>query len=212
MRDYQRDFIQFAIENKVLRFGKFALKSGRISPYFFNLGLFNTGASLAKLGKFYASAITHADPGFDILFGPAYKGIPIVSTTAIALSEHFGRDIPFAFNRKEPKPYGEGGELIGAPLKGDVLILDDVITMGNTIRDVEKLIAPAGAKISGIVIALDRSERGQGETSAVQEVAATYGVPVISIISLHDLIEYLQEQEDSEDILQRIADYQKAYC
>ncbi|MDR5893733.1 orotate phosphoribosyltransferase [Halomonas mongoliensis] len=193
LQDYQREFIEFAIEQGVLRFGEFTLKSGRVSPYFFNAGLFRTGGALARLGRFYAQAIVDRAPGFDVLFGPAYKGIPLAATAAVALADHHGRDLPYAFNRKEAKAHGEGGNIVGASLSGDILIIDDVITAGTAIREVMGLIEAAGARAAGVVIALDRQERGSGAQSAIQEVEATYGMPVISIVTLDMVLAYLEE-------------------
>lgn len=211
MQDYQREFIEFAIEQNVLRFGEFTLKSGRISPYFFNAGLFNSGAALAKLGRFYAAAIQQAGVPFDVLLGPAYKGIPLAATTAVALADHYNRDVPYVFNRKEAKDHGEGGNLVGAPLEGGVMIIDDVITAGTAIREVMEIIDNAGAKPAATVIALNRQERGKGELSAIQEVERDYNMPVISIISLNDLIEYLAEKGGMEQELDAIRAYREAY-
>ncbi|QTF94308.1 MAG: orotate phosphoribosyltransferase [Halomonas sp. BM-2019] len=198
MQDYQREFIEFAIEQGVLRFGEFTLKSGRVSPYFFNAGLFRTGGALARLGRFYARAIVDRAPAFDVLFGPAYKGIPLATTAAVALADHHGRDLPYAFNRKEAKAHGEGGHIVGASLSGDILIIDDVITAGTAIREVMGLIEVAGARAAGVVIALDRQERGQAEgegksLSAIQEVEARFGMPVVSIVTLDMVLAYLEE-------------------
>ncbi len=198
MQPYQREFIEFAIEQGVLRFGEFTLKSGRVSPYFFNAGLFRTGGALARLGRFYARAIADQAPAFDVLFGPAYKGIPLATTTAVALADHHGRDLPYAFNRKEAKAHGEGGTIVGAELAGDILIIDDVITAGTAIREVMTLIEGAGARAAGVVIALDRQERGSAEVegealSAIQEVEARYAMPVISIVTLDMVLTYLEE-------------------
>nr|BFE93005.1 orotate phosphoribosyltransferase [Pseudomonas brassicacearum subsp. brassicacearum] len=174
-----------------MRFGEFTLKSGRTSPYFFNAGLFNTGSALAQLGRFYAAAIVESGIPFDVLFGPAYKGIPLAATTAVALAEHHGRDLPWCFNRKEAKAHGEGGSLVGAPLTGDVLIIDDVITAGTAIREVMQIIgSQEGAKAAGVLIALNRQERGNGELSAIQEVERDFGIPVISIVSLNQVLEF----------------------
>jgi orotate phosphoribosyltransferase len=192
MHTYQEDFIRYAIECDVLRFGDFTLKSGRRSPYFFNTGRFDTGARLDRLGQLYAEALLAAGIQADVLFGPAYKGIPLACATAIALSRKTGQEIPFAFNRKETKEHGEGGRLVGSPLRGNVLILDDVITAGTSVRESVEIIRAAGAKPCGVLIALDRQERGEGERSAVEEVAALFTVPVHSIISLTDIIEYLE--------------------
>ena len=188
MHDYQRDFIQLALARQALRFGEFKLKSGRLSPYFFNAGLFNDGASLARLGRCYAAAIESSALPFDMLFGPAYKGIPLVAATAMALAEHHGRNLPWAFNRKEAKDHGEAGSIVGTPLAGRVLIVDDVITAGTAIRESVDLIRAAGGTPVGVALALDRQERGQGARSAVQEVSADYGLQCVSIITLADLI------------------------
>jgi orotate phosphoribosyltransferase len=196
LQPYQQAFIEFAIEQGVLRFGEFTLKSGRVSPYFFNAGLFRTGRALAELGRFYAQAIADSDLEIDVLFGPAYKGIPLAATTAVALADHHDRDLPYAFNRKEAKAHGEGGNIVGAELAGRILIIDDVITAGTAIREVMGLIDDAGAKAAGVVIALDRQERGRDENdprSAIQEVEATYGMPVVSIVTLDLVLEYLEQ-------------------
>lgn len=198
MKPYQKEFIEFAISNNVLRFGEFTLKSGRISPYFFNAGLFNTGQALAKLGRFYAAALMSSDVSYDVLFGPAYKGIPLASTTAVALYDHHNLDTPYVFNRKEAKSHGEGGSLVGASLTGNVLIIDDVITAGTAIREVMDIIAQANATPAGVLIALDRQERGKAELSAIQEVERDFSVPVISIVSLTDIMTYLEEQNSEE--------------
>lgn len=211
MHQYKKEFIEFALEKEVLRFGEFKLKSGRISPYFFNAGLFNTGASIAQLGKFYASAINQAGIDFDLMFGPAYKGIPLVTATVIALANDFSQDIPYVFNRKEAKQHGEGGQLVGAKLTGNVLIIDDVITAGTAIREVMSLIKQHNASPAGVIIALDRQEKGQGEMSAIQEVERDYNIPVISIITLADLIEYLHNTESSNELEMQIANYQTKY-
>ncbi|MCG6656631.1 orotate phosphoribosyltransferase [Halomonas campisalis] len=201
MQAYQREFIEFAIEQGVLSFGEFTLKSGRVSPYFFNAGLFRTGSALARLGRFYASAIADSGLAVDVLFGPAYKGIPLAATTAVALADHHQRDLPFAFNRKEAKDHGEGGNIVGAELEGRILIIDDVITAGTAIREVMALIDAAGAEAAGVVIALDRQERGAAEgegrgRSAIQEVESRYGMPVISIVTLDMVLAYLEEAGD----------------
>jgi orotate phosphoribosyltransferase len=211
MQSYQREFIEFAIEKEVLRFGEFTLKSGRISPYFFNAGLFNTGLALAKLGNYYATTIMQRVPNFDVLLGPAYKGIPLAASTAVALATHYGRDVPYVFNRKEAKDHGEGGVLVGAPLKGNVLIIDDVITAGTAIREVMSIIKKAGAKPAGVVIALNRQEKGKGELSAIQEVEKEFSMPVISIISLADILTYLQEKGGRETEIAAIRAYQAQY-
>ena len=192
MLDYQREFIEFALEHDVLRFGDFTLKSGRQSPYFFNAGLFNTGVRLAGLGRFYASTISGSELDFDVMLGPSYKGIPIASATAVQLAEQFDRDVPWCFNRKEAKDHGEGGLIVGSPLEGRVLIVDDVITAGTAIREVMELIHDAGARAVGVVVALDRQERGKGELSAIQEVERDFDVRVLSIITFGQIIEYLE--------------------
>lgn len=193
-------FIDLCLSLGVLRFGEFKLKSGRLSPYFFNTGLFNTGRGLAELGRQYAQAIQTAALSFDVLFGPAYKGIPLVATAAIALADRHGRDVPWAFNRKEAKDHGEGGNIVGTPLRGRVLILDDVITAGTAIREAVEIIAAAGAQPVGVVLALDRQERGQGQLSAVQEVEQTLRLPVTSILKLADLIDYLEKSGNAAQL------------
>jgi orotate phosphoribosyltransferase len=192
MKTYQEQFIKFAIETGVLRFGSFTLKSGRISPYFFNSGLFNTGSSLARLGQFYAQAIVEKDLEFNIIFGPAYKGIPLASSAAIALAEDYQRDVPYVFNRKELKEHGEGGLLVGAELKGKVLIIDDVISAGTSVGESVAIIRAQNATPAGVIIALDRQEKGQTEQSAIEQVERKYKIPVISIICLDDLLAYLE--------------------
>ena len=190
MHDYQRRFLDLAVAREVLRFGEFTLKSGRVSPYFFNAGRFDSGAALAALGECYAQALAQSGLAFDMLFGPAYKGIPLATTVAVALAAA-GRDVPVAFNRKEAKAHGEGGSLIGAPLAGRVLVVDDVITAGTAIRESIEIIRAAGAEPCGVVIALDRQERGQhGERSAAQEVAASFSLPVVAIAGLDELLEF----------------------
>lgn len=211
MRDYQKAFIDFAINQDVLRFGEFTLKSGRTSPYFFNAGLFNTGEALAKLGQNYAQAIVDSGIEFDVLFGPAYKGIPLAAATAVALSEQHGRNVPYSFNRKEAKDHGEGGNIVGAPLEGKILIIDDVITAGTAIREAMDIISAAGAQAAGVVIALDRQEKGQGETSAIQEVEAEYNIPVASIIKLENLISYIEQDEKFADYLDAVKAYREQY-
>lgn len=203
-------FIDLCLELGVLRFGEFKLKSGRLSPYFFNAGLFNSGRALAEIGRFYAQAIVAAELRFDMLFGPAYKGIPLVAATAVALADGHGRDLPWAFNRKEAKDHGEGGNIVGAPLAGRVLIVDDVITAGTAIREAVDIIRAAGAEPAGIVLALDRQERGRDERSAVQEVEQTLGLPVVSILKLDDLIEHLQAGGDSQQ-LEALRRYRSEY-
>ncbi|MCU7844128.1 MAG: orotate phosphoribosyltransferase [Candidatus Thiodiazotropha sp. (ex Monitilora ramsayi)] len=211
MQDYQRDFLDFALDVGVLRFGEFTLKSGRISPYFFNAGLFNTGASLARLGRYYAQAIADAGIEFDVLYGPAYKGIPLAAVTAAALYDRHAIDIPYAFNRKEAKDHGEGGVIVGHPLEGRILVIDDVISAGTSVRESVDIIRQEQATPAGVVIALDRQERGQGERSAIQEVESDYGMPVSAIVRLEHLIEYLEEKQDADESLQRIHTYRETY-
>lgn len=211
MQDYQHEFLSFAIDTEVLRFGEFTLKSGRKSPYFFNAGLFNTGSRLARLGRFYAAAIVASGIEFDVLFGPAYKGIPLAAATAVALADHHGRDLPYCFNRKEAKDHGEGGNLVGAPLKGRVLIIDDVITAGTAIRESLDIIRAAGASAAGVVIALNRQERGKGDRSAIQEVEQDMGIPVISIAALDQLVEYLENQPGRAEQVAAIRAYRAEY-
>lgn len=211
MRAYKTEFMELALEIGVLRFGQFKLKSGRISPYFFNSGLFNTGYAVAKLGRYYAAAAAASGIDFDILFGPAYKGIPLVTLTAAALAEHHGKDFPFCFNRKEVKDHGEGGAIIGAPLTGRVLIVDDVITAGTAIRESMEIIRHAGAEPAGVLIALDRQERGSGETSAVQEAEQNFGVRITSIINLDDLVNHLESSTEYGQFLSVVADYRQRY-
>ncbi|AVQ87872.1 MULTISPECIES: orotate phosphoribosyltransferase [Plesiomonas] len=211
MKAYQREFIEFALRKQVLRFGEFTLKSGRKSPYFFNAGLFNTGRDLAQLGRFYAAALNESGVEFDLLFGPAYKGIPIATTTAVALADHYDRDVPYCFNRKEAKTHGEGGNLVGSALQGRVMLVDDVITAGTAIRESMEIIAANQASLAGVMIALNRMERGQGELSAIQEVERDYGCQVIAIITLNDLISYLEEQVASQPELAPHLDAVRAY-
>ncbi len=211
MHDYQRDFIQFAIDTNVLKFGQFTLKSGRISPYFFNAGLFCSGEALRKLGKFYAAALQQSGVEYDLLFGPAYKGIPLAATTAVALANDYQLDIPYVFNRKEVKDHGEGGSLVGAELKGRALIIDDVITAGTAIREVMTILTNEGAKPAAVLIALDRQEKGRAELSAIQEVERDYGIPVISIITLSQLIEFLEEKGEMPEALQAVRKYREEY-
>lgn len=211
MIDYQKEFIQYALDCGVLKFGEFQLKSGRISPYFFNTGLFNTGARLGKLGEFYARAMLQSELDIDMLYGPAYKGIPLVSATSIAYARLTGGDIPFAFNRKEAKDHGEGGVIVGSPLSGKVLILDDVITAGTSVRESVAMINDAEAQPAGVLIALDRQEKGPDGQSATQEVSQTYHMPVHSIISLEQIIEYLEILPDRRYPIDAIIDYRKRY-
>lgn len=210
MQDYQQEFLEFAIEVGVLRFGEFTLKSGRVSPYFFNSGLFNTGSSLAKLGRYYAQAIIDSGIEFDTIYGPAYKGIPLAASLAIALADHHGRDLPYCFNRKEVKDHGEGGLIVGAELKGRVLIIDDVISAGTSVRESVEIIQAAGATPAGVVIALDRQERGKNKTSAIQEVERDYGLNVASIVGLKELIQFLDAKNETES-LAAIRAYQTEY-
>jgi orotate phosphoribosyltransferase len=210
MLDYQQQFIQYALDCGVLKFGQFQLKSGRNSPYFFNTGLFNTGASLDKLGQFYAQALINANVEIDVLYGPAYKGIPLASATSIAYSR-LKADLPFAFNRKEAKDHGEGGVLVGAPLQGKVWIIDDVITAGTSVRESVEIINAAGATVAGVVIALDRQEKGLNELSAVQEVSAQFDIPVIPIISLANIIDFIQNSDETGEKLAIIKTYRQQY-
>ncbi|WP_026971201.1 orotate phosphoribosyltransferase [Aliagarivorans marinus] len=211
MKAYQREFIEFALSKGVLKFGEFTLKSGRKSPYFFNAGLFNTGRDLNRLGKFYAAALEDSGVGFDLVFGPAYKGIPIATTTVVALDEHYGKDYPYCFNRKEAKGHGEGGNLVGSELKGRVMLVDDVITAGTAIRESMDIIAAHEASLAGVLIALDRQEKGKGELSAIQEVERDYDATVISIVKLADLITYLEEQGDNQEALAAVRAYREQY-
>jgi len=211
MRAYKTEFIELALEIGALKFGQFRLKSGRISPYFFNSGVFNTGYAVAKLGRYYAAAARESGIDCDMLFGPAYKGIPLVTLTAAALAEHHGLDLPFCFNRKEIKDHGEGGLIVGAAMGGRVLIVDDVITAGTAIRESVDVIRAAGGQPTGVLIALDRQERGTGEASAVQEVEKNYGVKVTSIINLGDLVDHLQGSDEFSRHLPLVADYRERY-
>jgi orotate phosphoribosyltransferase len=211
MQDYQKAFLEFAIEKQVLKFGEFTLKSGRVSPYFFNAGNFQTGADLSRLSQAYANAIVESGIEFDVLFGPAYKGIPLAAATSVALFEQHGRDVPWCFNRKEAKDHGEGGTVVGAPLKGRILIIDDVITAGTAIRESMELIEAQQAEAAGVVIALDRQEKGTGERSAIQEVEQDHGIPVKAIIQLENITEYLVQQGQDELTVQKIAEYRKQY-
>jgi orotate phosphoribosyltransferase len=211
MDNYKAEFIELAMQVGVLKLGEFELKSGRISPYFFNSGLFNTGLAAAELGRYYAVAAKTSGIKFDMLFGPAYKGIPLVALTAASLADDHGQDLPFAFNRKEAKSHGEGGSIVGAPLSGKVLIVDDVITAGTAIRESVEIIRAAGAEPAGILIALDRQERGTGELSAVQEVEQSLQVKVASIIQLTDLIEWLEKQGNNTKMLDSVKEYRLKY-
>ena len=210
MSNFRQDFIRFAVQQKVLCFGEFQTKAGRLSPYFFNAGLFNDGASLRNLSQFYAQAILASEVPFDMLFGPAYKGIPLAAGTAIALAEQ-GRNVPYCYNRKEAKDHGEGGTTVGAKLHGRVLVIDDVISAGTSVRASIELIRAAGAEPCAVVIALDRMERGQGELSAVQEVQRNYGIPVIAIATLDDLLGYLQGEAEMVQNLRAAQSYRDKY-
>ena len=210
MFKFRQDFIRFAVQKQVLRFGEFKTKAGRLSPYFFNAGLFNDGEAMRNLSQFYAQAILAADIPFDMLFGPAYKGIPLATGAAIALAEQ-GRNVPYCYNRKEAKDHGEGGTTVGAQLAGRVLIIDDVISAGTSVRESIELIRAAGAEPCAVVIALDRMERGQGELSAVQEVRASYGIPVIAIANLKDLLQFLQNDEQMCANLHAVSAYRDLY-
>ena len=211
MQAYKKEFIDLALELGVLRFGEFRLKSGRISPYFFNAGLFNTGYAAARVGRYYAATIAESDIKFDMLFGPAYKGIPLATLAAASLAEQQDIDVPYAFNRKEAKAHGEGGNIVGAPLAGRVLIVDDVITAGTAVREAYQIISATGAQVAGLVISLDRQERGQGTLSAVQELKQSLDIPVLSIIRLNDLVDTLEESAEYEQYLKPVIAYRKQY-
>ena len=210
MEQYQKDFVDFTLETGVLKFGEFTLKSGRISPYFFNAGLFNKGSHLSELGKFYAQAIEASALKFDVLFGPAYKGIPLAAAASIALNDSFNHNVPYSFNRKEAKDHGEGGSIVGHPLEGDILIIDDVITAGTAIREAQDIIQNCGANAKGVIVALDRQEKGKSELSAIQEVEQIFGITVLSIINLSHIIDYLKTSDDSK-ILAKIESYRSHY-
>lgn len=211
MQKYQEEFVSFAIEQGVLQFGEFELKSGRVSPWFFNSGLFSTGQALARLGHYYSEAIVSKAIEFDILFGPAYKGIPLVAATAVALANDHGRDVPYVFNRKEAKDHGEGGNLVGAPLQGNALIIDDVITAGTAIREAVSIIRTSQAVLIGVVIAVDREERGKGEMSAIREVEQNYGIKVTSIVKCRHIIEYLETHNTTPEIIEKMKSYSEKY-
>ena len=211
MRGHKRELIELALELGVLQFGEFTLKSGRVSPYFFSAGLFNTGYAAAKLGRFYAAAIIESEIRFDMLFGPAYKGIPLATLAASSLAEQHDIDVPYSFNRKEVKAHGEGGSIVGAPLSGRVLVIDDVITAGTAVREAHRIISAAGAETAGLVILLDRQERGYGPDSAVQELKKSLDIPVVSIIQLDDLINILEESSEYEQFLEPVLSYRKQY-
>ncbi|MFH4358427.1 orotate phosphoribosyltransferase [Vibrio diabolicus] len=211
MKAYQREFIEFALEKEVLKFGEFTLKSGRKSPYFFNAGLFNTGRDLARLGRFYAAALADSGIEFDVLFGPAYKGIPIATTTAVALADHHDIDTPYCFNRKEAKDHGEGGNLVGSALEGRIMLVDDVITAGTAIRESMEIIQANGADLAGVLVAIDRQEKGKGELSAIQEVERDFGCAIISIVSLTDLVTFLEEKGTDKEYLEAVKAYRAEY-
>ncbi|UFN69774.1 orotate phosphoribosyltransferase [Vibrio alginolyticus] len=211
MKAYQREFIEFALEKEVLKFGEFTLKSGRKSPYFFNAGLFNTGRDLARLGRFYAAALADSGIEFDVLFGPAYKGIPIATTTAVALADHHDVDTPYCFNRKEAKDHGEGGNLVGFALEGRIMLVDDVITAGTAIRESMEIIKANGADLAGVLVAIDRQEKGKGELSAIQEVERDFGCAIISIVSLTDLVTFLEEKGTDKEHLEAVKAYRAEY-
>ena len=213
MKDFQSRFLHFVIDHEILRFGEFTLKSGRKSPYFFNAGLFNTGGKLAFLARCYADAILDSNLDYDVLFGPAYKGIPLAATTVVALSSGHGIDKPYCFNRKETKDHGEGGSIVGAPLAGRALVIDDVITAGTAIREAAQIITDNGATMAGIAVAMDRQERGTGELSAIQEVERDYGVPVIRIIQLDHIIGYLEASHNGglQKFLPAVSRYREEY-
>jgi orotate phosphoribosyltransferase len=211
MKSYQKEFIEFAIEKQVLKFGEFTLKSGRISPYFFNAGLFNTGRDLARLGRFYAAALQDSKIEYDLIFGPAYKGIPIATTTAVALSNDYDLDLPYCFNRKEAKTHGEGGNLVGSDLAGKVMLVDDVITAGTAIRESMDIINAHKAELAGVLIALDRQEKGKAELSAIQEVERDYDAKVISIVQLADVVTYLETMPEMQQHLESVQKYRVQY-
>lgn len=212
METYQKEFLQFAIDTGVLRFGEFKLKSGRKSPYFFNSGLFNTGGSLAKLGNFYAQTIVASNLEFDLIYGPAYKGIPLASALAISLANDYGRDIPYAFNRKEAKKHGEGGNIVGSALEGrKVLIIDDVISAGTSVRESMDIIKAHKAEAAGVIIALDRQEVGKGDTTAIQEVEREFNIPVVSIVCLGNLINFLETENSEQEQIGAIKAYREKY-
>ena len=211
MNNYKTQFIDNALDSGALKFGQFRLKSGRLSPHFFNAGEFYQGKALAALGKCYAAAIVDSGVEFDVLFGPAYKGITLAAATSIALAEHHDLDVPYCFNRKEAKAHGEGGTMVGAPLEGRVLIIDDVITAGTAIREVMAMVNEAGAKAAGVVIGVDRKERGNGKSSAIQEVEEQFNIPVVSIIDIDDILTYLEAKPDMASLVEEIKEYRDKY-
>ena len=211
MQNYKTAFIEFLYQNQVLSFGSFTLKSGRNSPYFFNLGLFNSGARLKKLGEFYADALEAANLEYDVLFGPAYKGIPLVTTTAVGLYNKYQKDVPYCFNRKEKKTHGDQGHFVGANLQGRIVMVDDVITAGTTVRETLQMFADLPVKLTAILIAFDRQERGQGTISATAEVTREYGIPVYSIITIQDVLTYLNQRPDLAEHYRTIQAYQQQY-
>lgn len=211
MKAYQKEFIEFAIERGVLKFGEFTLKSGRTSPYFFNAGLFNKGSDLARLGRFYAEALVDSGIDFDVLFGPAYKGIPIATATAVALYDQHNQDTPYCFNRKEKKDHGEGGNLVGSALEGKVMLVDDVITAGTAIREAMDIVQANGAELSGVLIALDRQEKGKSELSAIQEVERDFGAKVVSIVNLNDVITFLKDDDTFKEYLPKVEAYRAEF-
>ena len=210
MENYKQEFIEFSLAEGVLKFGEFKLKSGRISPYFFNVGLFSSGGSIHQLGQFYAKALIESQLKYDMLFGPAYKGIPLAAATSIALNDVLGKSVPYSFNRKEAKDHGEGGSIVGHPLEGDILIIDDVITAGTAIREAQEIIQNSGANPKGVIVALDRQEKGNGDLSAIQEVEKVFGITVLSIINLSHIIDYLKSNNDSK-VLTKIEHYRSQY-
>lgn len=211
MQSYKQAFLEFAIQQEVLRFGEFKLKSGRISPYFFNAGLFNTGQALGKLGRLYAQAIVETGLAFDVLYGPAYKGIPLAVATTVALAEQHGKNVPYAFNRKETKDHGEGGKVIGGSLSGRVLIIDDVVTAGTAIREALEQIKVSGGQPAGVIISLNREERGNSQHSAIQEIEAEYGIQVTSIASLSNLLDFMRNREDLQQYLPAMETYHREH-
>jgi orotate phosphoribosyltransferase len=211
MDNYKTQFIDNALNSGALKFGQFRLKSGRLSPHFFNAGEFYRGKALAALGQCYAAAIVESGIEFDVLFGPAYKGITLAAATSIALAEQHDMDVPYCFNRKEAKSHGEGGTIVGAPLEGKVLIIDDVITAGTAIREVMSMVEQAGAKAAGVVIGVDRKERGNGQSSAIQEVEQQFEIPVVSIIDIDDILTYLEAKADMQELVEQIKEYRKEY-